>query len=440
MKMASVVILALIFVGFAQLALATTGGPSPVPNPPNFHITSNATTLCKGQVNNIPVTVTNRATPIGNSNLINDTAAAQGQEPIMQNVVLNIVDSKGFFSAGNGTVDIGDVNPNTSVTTYLPVFVSANVSSLISAGIEINYFYYSLYTDSEVRNLTLSTQICQQPLSVTLSPTVLTAGNTQNLTINITNNGATTLNTITMNVKFPNQYVAWLGSQQIEVNSIMPGQTIHRSSRIFVAYNASDEFAANVSATFYNGTGLEQIYQNVEMLASGIINLTASSITISPSIPTPSSIFSVSFVLTNTGTSAASAVIATLLPTNGFTAFGSSSVFVGSVGADSQTPVTLTLETSNKTRSGSYNIPIKINYLDTIRENESQSIVVPVIVGAGALNASAIATKRAGYGGGGGIPLFTILLIIVIVILAYLLYKEKKKDRKSPNEKHQHQK
>lgn len=439
MKIANIVLLILAIVGFAPLAFATVGGPAPLPNPPNFYITSNATFLCRGQINNIPVTVTNRATPIGNPNIINDTAAAQGQEPTMQNVVLNIVDSKGFYSAGNGTVDVGNVNPNTSVTTHLPVFVDANVSSLISAGIGINYFFYSVYTDSEQRNITLSTQLCQQPLSVTLSPSVLTAGNTQNLTVNITNNGATTLNTITMNVKFPNQYVAWLGSQQIEVNSIKPGQTVSRNSRIFVSYNASDEFAANVSATFYNGTDLEQIYQNVEMLASGIINLTASSITISPSVPTPSSIFSVSFVLTNTGTSAASAVTATLLPTNGFTAFGSNPVFVGSVGTDSQTPVTLTLETGNKTRSGQYNIPIRINYLDTIRENENQTVMVPVVVGAAALNSSSLAARRAEYGGG-GISLFTIFLIIVIAVLAFLLYKEKSKGKQSQHEKPQRQK
>lgn len=426
----------LIFVAavIVQMAFATTSGPAPIPNPPNFYITSNVTTVCRGQVNYIPVRVTNKAYTIGNPHDINQTySATVGPDPQMQNVVLDIVDSKGFYPVGNGTVDVGNISPNTSAVAELPVFVSANVSSLISVGVGINYFYYTYYTDTEQRNITVATQLCQQPLSVSLSPDVLTAGNTQNLTINITNNGANAINSITMLVKFPNQYVAWLGSQQIEVNSLAPGASIRRNSQIFVSYNASDEFAANVSATFYNGTDLEQIYQNVEMLASGIINLTASSITISPSAPAPGSIFSVSFILTNTGTSSASAVTATILPSNGFAAFGSNSVFVGSVGADSQTPVTLTLEAGSKASSGQYSIPIKISYLNTIRENKSENIVVPVIIGAAAVNASGFEAARARQGG--GISLFTVILIIAVIVLGYLLYKEKQKSKRPQHEK-----
>ena len=422
--------LLIIFVlaGIVPLAFAGLSGPAPIPNPPNFYITTNATTLCRGQVNYLPITVTNKATTIGNPHSLNQTyTATVGPSPQMQNVVLSMASAKGFYSVGNGTVSLGNVNAGGSATAMVPVFVGANVSSLISAGISINYFYYTYYTDTEIRNVTLSTQLCNQPLSIGIEPGVLTAGNTQNLTINITNIGATTLNSITMYVKFPNQYVAWLGNQQIEVNSLLPGEMVSRNARIFVSYNASDEFAANVSATFYNGTNLEQIYQNKEMLASGIINLTASSITVSPSIPSPGSIFSISFVLTNTGTSSASAVTATVLPANGFVPFGSDSVFVGAVGADSQTPVTLTLQASNKTKDGEYSIPIRIDYLNTIRQSSSQAVLVPVILGNAALNTTR-AYGRSG-GGGGGAPLFTIVLILLVIALAYLLYKEKERTK-----------
>lgn len=424
MNIARAALLIFVIAGIVPLAFAGVSGPAPIPNPPNFYITSNAMTLCQGQVNYVPVTVTNKATTIGNPGAHNQTySATVGPNPQMQNVVLSVATTKGFYSIGNGTVSAGNINPNSSVTRYLPIFVAANVSSLISVGISVNYFYYTYYTDTEVRNITLATQLCQQPLSVSIAPGVLTAGNTQNITVNITNNGATTLNTVTMYVKFPTKYVAWLGNQQIEVGSILPGETVSRNAQIFVSYNASDEFAANVSATFYNGTNLEQIYQSTEMLASGIINLTASSITISPAAPAPGSIFSVSFVLTNTGTSAATAVTAEALSTNGFSAFGSNSVFVGSVGADSQTPVTLTLEASNRTHSGLYSIPIRINYLNTIRESNTENLTVPVVVGV-AVNATKMHAKSSG---GAEPSLLTILLILVVIILAALLYKEKAK-------------
>ncbi len=428
MKGIGIVLAVFAVLAFAQLAFAGTSGPAPIPNPPNFYVTTNATTLCKGQVNYIPVTVSNKATTIGNPHSLNQTySATVGPNPQMQNVVLSVAPQKGFYSVGNGTVDIGNVDPNSSETGIVPIFVGANVSSLVSVGIDINYFYYTYYTDTEQRNVTMSTQLCNQPLTVIISPQVLTAGSTQNLTMNITNNGLSALNTITMNVKFPNQYVAWLGTQQIEVNSILPGQTIERRSRIFVSYNASDEFSANVSATFYNGTDLEQIYQNVEMLASGLISLNTSGVTVSPVAPSAGSIFSISFTLTNTGTSSASAVTATVVPTNGFSSFESNSTFVGSIASDSQTPVTLTLEASNRTH-GEYKIPVKISYLNTVRQPVNETIVIPVFISAQSLNASAFVYRRQASGGGGG--LLIIILLLVIAVLAYLLYKEKKKAKK----------
>ena len=53
------IMLLLLMVAVPALAFAGTTGPSPVPNPPSFQVSTNTLTLCKGVVNYIPITVSN---------------------------------------------------------------------------------------------------------------------------------------------------------------------------------------------------------------------------------------------------------------------------------------------------------------------------------------------------------------------------------------------
>ena len=414
MRVAQAIVQILIISALLPLAFAATGTNSN-PTPPVFYVNTTMLTLCRGITNNIPITIVNPSVNRNDTGVFGDMEDAQ----------MSIGSVKGLYST---IVQVGTINANSTHTTNLPVFVSANASGFISLPITINFYYFAdEYTDSATQNLTFSTETCPQPLSLSVSPDVLTAGETQNLTVNFTNNGATTLNSIIAQIKFPGQFVAWLSNQQINVNSIAPGQTVQRDARIFVSYNATDEFEANMTAYYYNGSSLVQISQPVEMLASGLISLNTSGVTVSPTLPSSGSIFSISFTLTNTGTSAASSATATVVPTNGFTSFESNSTFIGSISADSQTPVTLTLEAGNRTK-GTYHIPIKISYLNTVREPVNETIIVPVTVGAAVYNASSFVVRRQSSSGGSGIIL--IILVVIIIALGYLLYRERKKTRK----------
>lgn len=413
------------------LAFAGLSGPSPIPNPPNFYISTSATAICRGQVNYVPINVTNKATTAGNPHDINITTSALiGPNPTMQNVQLSFTSTKGLYPAGNGTLVLGNINPNTSVRTYLPVFVSGNASSFISTGVAINYYFDSYYGDSETRNVTFSTETCISPLSIKVSPEVLVSGTIQNISVNLTNTGATPLNSITLHFSIPGADGAWLSPQPIEVASLNPNSTIVFNKNVYIAGNESDQSVPlNVSVIFYNGSNINELYQNLEILSSGLIALSPSSFTISPTTPTPSSIFSISFILTDTGTAGASAMIATPIPPKGFSTFGSNSVFIGSITADSQTPVTLSLTASNSVKPGSYTIPIRLNYLNNLRQNLTLWANTTVFVGQSTFNATAGAARfRTNSGSGGG--LLTILLIIIIIVLGYLYYTERKKHPK----------
>jgi hypothetical protein len=143
-------------------------------------------------------------------------------------------------------------------------------------------------------------------------------------------------------------------------------------------------------------------------------------------VPSPGAIFSISLVLTNTGTSPASAVTAAVVPVKGFVPYGGNSVFVGSIAADSQSPVTLTLTASRSVQNGIYQIPVQIDYLNSLRQNVSQEITVPVQMAAASINATTFIRSSSRLSTGGG--LIALVMLIIIVILLILYYRERKRN------------
>ncbi len=394
----------------ALVALVSAGqsGPSPVPAPLGYMLTTNATFLCRGLTNYIPITITN-----------------YGQSSIgsMQDTMLSLQNTHGIYST---TLGVGTIPPNTTETFKMPVFVYANASLFIPAQISINYYYYVLYTDSETKNVSFTVHSCQQPISVNVSPKVLTDGITQNITVNITNSGPITLNALSISMAPPSPDAVLLNQQPVEVNSIAPQNSMLINERVFVSRNATASFPANLTVDYYNGTSLSQAYNDTQFLTTGIINITESGLTLSPSVPSPGGIFSISLVLTNTGTSPASAVTAAVVPVKGFVPYGGNSVFVGSIAADSQSPVTLTLTASRSVQNGIYQIPVQIDYLNSLRQNVSQEITVPVQMAAASINATTFIRSSSRLSTGGG--LIALVMLIIIVILLILYYRERKRN------------
>lgn len=412
-------------------AFAGLSGPTPIPNPPNFYVTSSLTSVCKGQINYVPITVQNT----GGSSTVG-TQSLSGA--VMDNVQLNVIDSKTAFAIKNSTVGAGNINVTMNSTAYVPVFVASNASTLVSMQFGITYYYLSIYSDSESRNLTFGTRVCEQPLSVSVNPAELISGTINNATLSFVNSGPTPLNSISTTVAFPTTDASWLSALPVSIASVPAQSTVNVPARIYVYKNASQSFYANITSTFYNGTGLGQLSTSQSVLASGGISLTPSSYTISPQQPTPGSTFSISFVLTDIGTSTAGAVTVAPVAVDGFAAFGgANSVFVGDISADSQIPVTVTLVASNATKPGSYTIPLKVNYLNGLRQNQSTEVNVPITVARQfaalpAGGATQIVTRngtayayRSGSSGGGA--LIIVILAVATIVLAYLYMRERRR-------------
>ena len=425
-------VIMLVFIAQSANAATSSSAGSGIPSPPNFNVTSGTLTVCRGEISNIPIVVTNLGYDAA-------TAYSQGAPnsagPQMQQVDLSL-SAKGFESSPNSNNN-NNRNPGSSLTIYVPTFVPANASALVFAQVDITYNYLHLYSDSEVRNITLITERCQLPLSVSASPSTLIADQTENLTLNLTNSGNTTLSDLLIHISIPGVNGGVLEDQPIQLASIMPHSSVILNESIDVNANASSSsFPVNITTTYYNGTRLEQVQNNRFFLSTGLIQLTPSSITVSPSPVSDGNIFSMSFILTDTGTSGATGMTATALPTKGFSEFSSNSVFIGSISADSQTSVTLSQEVSNGTKPGAYVIPVRVNYLNNLRQNMSTLVNVTVLVApliAGNVSASARGAGSGAYaarsGSGSGF-IIELIMLVIIVVLAYLLYKERKRAAK----------
>ncbi len=423
MRMSSIVIAFLLLAIAAPVfAFAATSGPSPIPPPPSFQVSTNVTTLCKGTVNIVPIAI---KTPVG---------AAE-----MQQLQLSLTNTRSAYTVGNGTVSAINVSPNVTAIDKMQIFVALNTSSIVSAGIAVNYEYSTLYSDSEVRNISFGIETCPTPLLVSIKPGVLTSGKIENITLSLSNTGNTTLNHISMHAGMPNVDGTFLGIQPIQVSAIVPRSTVNITQSVFVYSNATQSFPINLSISLYNGLTIEQIADNPIVLSSGIINITPSSTTLSPQVPTPGSIFSISFVLTDIGTTGASGVTATPLPPLGITDYGQNSTFVGGMQVDTQTPVTLTLTSQSSLKPGNYIIPVRINYLNNLRQNLSTTIRVPVTFAgssASTFNAlSAGATRYATAREGSGLLTIILALGLIVFIVLYLIERGKHKKLKEEHKR-----
>ena len=94
MRQTKMAILLLIMAVIPAIAFAGTSGPSPIPNPPNFQVSTNALLLCRGVVNFIPITVTNA----GNQN-----GAIGGIT--MESLTVGLANSKYLSLIANGTTN-----------------------------------------------------------------------------------------------------------------------------------------------------------------------------------------------------------------------------------------------------------------------------------------------------------------------------------------------
>jgi hypothetical protein len=411
---------------FLLLALPATvfaglGGVTPIPAPPNYTISTPLQSLCKGVVNYVPITITNKKTLGG---------------PQMQNIVLSLVNSKTVYAYSNSTLNAGTINTSSSKTFYMPLLVSANASSYTSIEFAINYYFYNLYSDSETTNMSFSTYSCPTPLSITLSPKIIPSGSVRSLVLNLTNTGNTVLSQISLSIavgKNNQNNSATIIGQPPFVPSLAPKRSVQLNTSVYLT--VAQLFPIYITGTFFNGSTLNQVSDNTYLMSGGLINLSPSGLTITPSSPTAGSVFSASFELTNTGTTGATSVSVTAMPPSGIAPFTSNYSYVGTISGSGQSSVSLAFTTSNTLGAGTYKIPVKVSYLDGLLNNVSTWANFTVTLNASKTSAAAAGsasryTTTSGSSSSGGSYVIPAILVVAVAALAWLVFKTRRHAKK----------
>ena len=413
-----------------------TSGPSPIPPAPNFQVYSNVSILCAGYTNIVPVTIKNQGNPY---------------LPAMQDVQIGLSNAD-TLQIGN-SIEIPNIPVNTTSTVDIPLFVSASAGPIISVQVPITYNFLTLYSDNETRMISFGVRQCSQALSVNVTPTTFQVNQVDNITVTLMNLGNQTLRNISITAISPNTNrngirnvtteVQFFGNQPVQIGSIGPGNTLTLEESMFE--NASgNTFPLNLSIMYYNGKYPEQKQANFLMLSSGAINMDTTSITTTPTNVTAGEIFSISFILTDIGTEGATAVTATPVFPAGFKTYGSSnSTFIGDIATDTQTPVTITLMSDAGVQSGVHQIPVKISYLNNLRQNLTTIIDVPVTIIGGstsgsypyATSANGINTQRIAFRRNNDSLYVEAILVVIIIGLGFLYFRARKRAQPKAQEK-----
>lgn len=104
------------------------------------------------------------------------------------------------------------------------------------------------------------------------------------------------------------------------------------------------------------------------------------SVTVAPEKVLPGDVVAVSVLLANRGTGQALDIVASIEPPKGFTVIGERSTFIGRLVEGQTTILSYTLKAENNIRSGTYTIPIKLNFYDMLHRSHTIELKVNVTV------------------------------------------------------------
>jgi hypothetical protein len=126
------------------------------------------------------------------------------------------------------------------------------------------------------------------------------------------------------------------------------------------------------------------------------------------------------------GTAGASTIKAVLVPPAGFRAYSANSIYVGDLASGGQTAVTMTLTTNSAISSGSYTVPVRLDYLDGLRNAKSALINVSVNISQSTATFNSISAMRNRPGSSSNNLLYAGVAVVAVAAIAGFVIKKRK--------------
>lgn len=219
------------------------------------------------------------------------------------------------------------------------------------------------------------------PIALAVQPTTLTTGKLNDLNITVSNIGDSSIRKLSVSFAFSGGQITWLQPDLVQSETLLPGQSITIHAEVYAPPTVAASTVLQISLKYYDTNNiLNQEIRSVGLLSKGIIDIELVDFSVIPEQPSPGQVFSITATLTNIGTITASAVTVVPRPPEGFTIFGSRSIFIGDMPLNAPTTFTLSLFAANTTKPSAYEVPVDLTYLDNLRNPISATINLSVVV------------------------------------------------------------
>ncbi len=367
--------------------------------------------LTAGQDSNVTIQVSNKGTG----------TAYNIQVPVSSSTLNFISQPKTIAELAPGEI------ANVSFSAYVPPTLG---------GSEVNVNFRQSYIDpygyNESNSSTDQLYVLQNQGTVRISASneTIYSGLINNVSIIIDNSGTSALNNISITFS-PGSSLSMLNSDGF---MFVPKLSADSSISIPISVYPSGSGAVSdigVALSYSGGS----ISRTLSFLTPGYINLSTVSTTVLPATPLKGEIFSITSTLENIGSVTADAVTVTPKPPKGITVVGQNSTFIGDIQAYTPTAVTFSFTASPMLASGTYNIPVELQYVNNINQKLNKTLYYTVAVG-GSASGNTIAATGYGnytrYSAARGSPIGIILIIVIVVIIAIAalyLYQRRKNSK-----------
>jgi len=339
-----------------------------IPKTPNLILMSSTPSLIQGQLNNILLNITN----VGNSGVRDLTVTLSLSSPVV------LVGSDGKFY-------IESLAPGASRAISLNAYITQTTLTSTQLTASLSYIDNNNQLRTESRGLTLSISSSSEllsPLFIGMEPNTLFSGLINNVTVILRNLGSYTLNSITLTpIQDPSRAV-WMLEEPITLGSLKRGEESRISARVYVPSNVPPSLPLGMQVTYFGPDNIQkQENREIGVLIKGQYRFEVVDFSILPESPTAGSIFSVTAVIVNTGTSNAHSVSVSPAPVEGIVPFGQARAFLGDLAINTPTSVTFSFRVLNSTRPGVSRIPIMVHFRDSIGDSHDQQLTIPVRIG-----------------------------------------------------------
>jgi len=324
---------------------------------------------------------------------------------------------------------LGDLEPGSKVAVPLNISVATGMKGqVLPITVEVSYLGPGnvFYESSQSLQVPVKSTALMPPLTLDVDSEELSIGESTIVRIDLENAGDHNLSEIKLTLS-PDNTLKILGSTVFYIDTLLPSENRNIEIEIYVPTTTAPPTASLTTAITYFDEGTwssRSETQSINMLLRGSIEMSLTDFAIIPNTPRAENPFSITFTVTNTGTSKAYAASAVpYLEELPVSTFGPKSVYIGDIGINLPTTFTLNLQLEGTTET-SIVLPVTLSYMDNLRSLQNVTFSISVTIDQ--TSEPPQPSNRGGQATLLGLPILVWAAMAIVVIAAAILWYRKR--------------